>query len=210
MAGPFTFPVCRSLPFDSLSNNFPDSIDNAQDAIEYLLTYLRLQSFLSYQFIGDMTFSRYLFAGQNQDSTSGVRPSGDGSTGYQWTASAPLVCPFDGTIQLCSASIRGLAVGTGTKGATVNVSFEIWKVGFASEGTLLHTIQFPVNSTTFSNIGLYGNVSLATNYQGNIVTSLAVTAGDLLALKFKSVGGSNNDAVGLSNATINLNLVKNA
>lgn len=176
-------PVADSIPFDNSTNGF--DAEDVQAAIEETRN-ARVQ-YPQFQKIGNMNFDQYLFSGSDYGGIN--RESGNASNGYEFQNSAPLAVEFDGTVVSAAASIKGLAGSTGSPAATVTVRFELWKVGFQSEGTKLGDITFDVDSSQFT-IGNFFNSSIDTDFAGRQAQDVDVTAGDLLALKFIRTSGA--------------------
>jgi hypothetical protein len=193
-------PVAGEIPFDNSTNGF--SSDNVQDAITEST---KGGQFIQFQLIGQMNYNQYLFSG-NHSYSNMDRRSGDASTGYQWGASSPITSHYSGIVADATISVRGVACSEGTPAATVTVKFELWKVGYSSEGTKLGDITFTINSGTYT-IGAYWNSSITTGYGGNSSQSVSLTEGDLLALKFISTTGASY-AVSIENTTVVLHLVE--
>lgn len=211
-----------ALQKDSAEYTFPQEIDlsvenvysssnlygkqNLVDILDYLKNNTA-QSFLVFQRIGQFNGSTYLFYGADQGGDGTRRPSGDGSTGYRWSASAPGVVPFDGLIKGIALGVTGVAVDTGSPAAIVKVNFEVWEVGFNGEGTKIADIYVEIPSASYT-IGTYWNSSLLTAFSGvNSALNISMSAGKLLALKFVGKTGSGN-AIQVQNVTATLNMVK--
>lgn len=159
--------------------------------------------FLEYQYIGQMNYSQYLFAGAF-NSLVGPR-SGDQSNGYRYSNSAPRIAPFSGDVTQAVVRIEGVAQSTGSAAAEVTCVFELWRVGTnGSEGTKLGDINFVIDTNSY-NIGTYWNSSIITDYKGTTATDVAVTEGDLLGLKFIRQTG-NSSVVSVNNVTLILTL----
>lgn len=190
------------IVFDNTTAQLSGNPNNVQDAI--VASTLIYCSHPQFQFIGNMNYDQYLFSGVHSYSFSDRR-SGDVSSGYRYSNCAPLSCTLDGKVYDASASIRGIAVSTGSVASTVRVKFELWKVGFSSEGSKLGDIVFDVNSTSHT-IGVYWDSSGVAGYAGGQTqTPITVSRGDLLALKFIRQYG-NNVAVSIENITVILGM----
>lgn len=197
------------VAFDNTVALLPESPANVQAAIEALKAY-RFQ-YIQFQFVGDMDYSQYLISNAHTASASllgSTRRSGDASNGYQYGNSAPLTSCFTGTVKSATASVKGLAVSTGSSSASVTLTFELWKVGFSGEGTKLGDITFTIISGT-TTIGTYYNSSISSNFAKNQTQNVNVSAGDLLGLKFKSTTGNSN-IVKVTNATVVLEIIGSA
>lgn len=202
----FITPVSNTIPFNNQTNSF--SAVNAQTAIEEAN---KCKFFAQFQQIGILNFSTYLYPWS--DTSSGfssvdtpVRRSGDNSTGYAFSESAPIICPFDGSIKKIIINAKGLAVSNGTPASIVNFNLEIWNVGFSGEGTKLGDVVFPI-PTTINPVGPFYDSSIDTNYKGSLNLNLSIQAGTLLALKFISMDGSSN-VVQMKNVTASLKIVE--
>lgn len=193
--------------FDNTNAQLDGSPDNVQDAIEALKGF-RAQP-IQYQYIGTLNFDDYLYSGTDQVSglLSSARPSGNTSNGYRYGNSAPATCLYDGTVVSAAASITGLAVSTGNIASSVELKFELWKVGFNNQGTKLGDIIFNIDSNTYS-IGNWWNSSGVTGFAESQAQNIDVSAGDLLGLKFIRQTGSNK-IVEFTNATIVLEIEGN-
>lgn len=158
--------------------------------------------YLQFQIIGKLNNSQYLYAGC--DVTSGLlsssRRSGNASNGYRYSNSAPVAACFTGKVVSASASITGVSTSTGSATQLVQLKYELWKVGFNSEGVKLGDILFDINSSTYT-IGKWYNSSVLSTFSENQPQDVNVVAGDLLGLKFISQTGDNK-IVETTNATI--------
>lgn len=189
----------QNIRFDNSVNGFNST--NVQKAIEENKNF-RYQ-YVSYQFIGEMNFNRYLFAGQDYGSIT--RESGDPSNGYRFSNSAPFNAAFTGQVVNATASIRGIAQSAGSPAANLELKFELWKVGMTgNEGTKLGDITFNIISSNYT-IGNFWNSSVVTQFEKNQTQNVNVAAGDLLGLKFISQTG-NNKVVSVQNTTIVLEI----
>lgn len=163
---------------------------------------------LIFQIIGQMNSSQYLVSGIHSVSglLSSSRRSGNSSNGYRYENSAPNMSTHSGKIISATASIRGIACSEGTPAQNLQLFFELWKVGFTSEGVKLGNIVFNINSSNYT-IGSWWNSSVNTNFAENQSQNVSVQAGDLLALKFISQSG-NNKVVSIENTTVNIEIQK--
>lgn len=193
----------RSVLFDNSTNGFTSK--EVQSAIEESKG-LRFQ-YAQFQLIGKLDFSEYIYSFHHL-TNNGARRSGNRSNGYQFSNSAPLAAAFSGNIGFASASIRGIAQSTGTPAANLEMLFELWKVGFSSQGTKLGDIVFNINSSLYT-IGNFWNASIVTGFAERQTQNVDVTAGDLLGLKFIRRTGADR-VVAFENATIVLEIVGNA
>lgn len=159
--------------------------------------------FMQFQFVGSMNSDQYLFSGIHSLSSLNRRSSS--GNGYQYLDAAPMLAQFTGTLNSATAAIRGLACSTGSPASTVNLTLELWKVGFSGEGTKLSDLVFPISSSSYT-IGTYWSASVSSNYTGTIAPSVGVSAGDLLAIKFNSSTGNGN-IVAVENITVMLKIV---
>jgi hypothetical protein len=191
-------PVAESVPFDNDSNGY--TADNVQDAIEET-SGSRIQA-PQFQFIGQMNFDQYLFSGAHSGGFS--RRSGDASNGYRFGNSAPTTSLYGGTVVSATASITGIAQSTGSPAASLELKFELWKVGFNNEGTKLGDIIFNITSASYT-IGDWWNSSILTAFAENQTQNVTVSAGDLLGLKFIRQTG-NNKVVSITNTTVVLEI----
>jgi len=192
--------VASSTPFDNSTNGFNG--DNVQDALEEAREGQPFQ-FVTFQFLGQMSFSQYLYAGVHSDSGMNRR-SGDTSNGYRFSNSAPLVVNKTGVVDAAAVAITGIAQSTATPAANMELKFELWKVGFANEGTLLGDIIFNVVSANYT-IGNFQNSSILTGFGENQPQNINVEAGDLIGVKFIRVLGNNRVST-ITNVTLNLEI----
>lgn len=190
--------VAKSTPFDNTSNGFVAT--NVQSAIEEVG---KGGQYIQFQYIGKMDYNQYLFSWSHSHSAMDRR-SGDASTGYQWSASAPITATYTGSVVDATLSARGVAISVLTPATNVTVTFQLWKVGSAGEGTNLGNITFTIPSASYT-IGAYNNTAVATAFGGNQSQSVSVSAGDLLGLKFISTSGNAN-AIAIENTTVVLHL----
>lgn len=198
----------KDVSFDNSIANIPNSPANVQDALDNIYQgepSFRFQ-YVQFQRLGEMDSNTYLFANVTKNSADS-RTSGSASNGYRYNDSAPIVAAFSGNIRNGTASITGVAQSTGNAASNVRIKFELYKVGFSSEGTKLGNIIFDVDSSTYT-VGDYWNTSILTSFADEQSQDVDVTEGDLLGLKFKSVLG-NNKAVAVHNVTIVLELAGN-
>lgn len=182
------------VEFDNTTAQLDGNPDNVQEAIEKVKGF-RVQA-LQFQEIGTRNSDEYLYAFKD----AGGNRSGNGSNGYEFGNSAPLTSLYSGTVVSAAASIKGLAVSTGNIASSVELKFELWKVGFNGEGTKLGDIIFNVDSSTYT-IGNWWNSSIDTDFAENQAQDVDVSAGDLLGLKFIRQQASNK-VVEFKNATI--------
>jgi hypothetical protein len=184
----------EDIKFDNSVAQLDGSPDNVQTAIEAVKGF-RVQS-LPFQLIGTLNFNNYLYAFKD----AGGDRSGDTSNGYEFSNSAPLTSLYSGTVVSAAASIKGLAVSTGNIASSVELKFELWRVGFNGEGTKLGDIIFNIDSSTYT-IGQFWNSSVDTDFAENQTQNVSVSAGDLLGLKFIRQQSSST-VVEIKNATI--------
>lgn len=190
--------------FDNSAAQLPNNPTNVQDAIEDIKNF-RFQ-YLQFQYIGQRNFDTYLFSGADLGSIN--RESGNASNGYQFSNSAPQLVAFTGDIQRATAAVRGVAVSVGSPAASVELKFELWKVGFSGEGTKLGDITFDIDSSQYT-IGTFWNSSVQTEFGEEQSQNVSVTAGDLLGLKFIRQQSSST-VVEFRNATIVLEITGNS
>lgn len=190
--------------FDNSVADLKDNPDNVQEAIEKVKGF-RVQP-LQFQYIGELNFDNYLYSGVDAVSglLSGSRRSGNTSNGYRYGNSAPLTSLYDGTVVSAAASITGIAQSTGSPASSLELKFELWKVGFNGEGTKLGDIIFNIDTSTYT-VGNYWNSSVLTAFAENQSQNVDVSAGDLLGLKFIRQTG-NDKVVEIYNATIVLEI----
>lgn len=189
--------------FDNTVASLPGSPTTVQQAIEKTKSF-RVQP-IQFQFIGQMNYDQYLFAGV--DSAGGLgnpRRSGDASNGYRYSNSAPATALYSGKVVSAVASITGIAQSQGSAAASVQLKFELWRVGFNGQGAKLGDIIFNINSSTYT-IGNWWNSSVLTSFAENQSQDVDVTAGDLLGLKFIRQTGSDK-VVAVQNTTIVLEI----
>lgn len=184
------------VSFDNTVAQLKNNPTNVQQALEGLGD-SRFQ-YSQFQFIGRLNNTQYLYPFIH--SGGETRRSGDASNGYRFQDSAPVTVPFPGEVTAATASIRGIAQSTGSPAANVEVVFELWKVGFTGEGTVLGNIVFDVDSSTYT-IGNWWDSSIVTAFAEEQPQSVNVSAGDLLGLKFIQATG-NNRATSIENTTV--------
>lgn len=162
-----------------------------------------------FQIIGDLNYDEYIYS-YSDIGSSGLlgnkNRSGDSSNGYRYSSSAPIICPFTGTLDKAVFALKGVAVSTGSAAATVTVNLELWSVGFNNEGTKLGDLDFDIDSGTYT-VGNWWDSSVNTNFKGSETYNIAVSEGDLLAVKFKRVQ-NNSNAVGIDNLTISIQITE--
>lgn len=194
-----------SIPVDPLpemqSTNLQDAINELTNSIT------RSGQPVVFQLIGQMNSNQYLVS--NQHSVSGLlsssRRSGNASNGYRYENSAPQIALHTGTVISAAASIRGVAKSGNDNSPSYQLKFELWNVGFTSEGTKLGDIIFNVpNSYT---IGNWWDSSVVTGFAANQPQNVNVTAGARLALKFIRQEGAGK-VVAVENTTIVLEIKK--
>ena len=185
--------------FDNTTAQLPGSPDNVQDAIEKSKSF-RVHP-VHFQFIGQMNYDQYLYAGID---SAGGRRSGDFSNGYRYDNSAPVTSLYSGAVVSATASITGIAQTTGSPASSLELKFELWKVGFSGQGTKLGDIIFNIVSANYT-IGNYWNSSVLTAFAENQAQDVDVEAGDLLGLKFIRQTG-NDKVVAVTNTTIVLEI----
>lgn len=188
-----------NIRFDNSSNGFTS--DDVQTAIEEVGG-ARIQS-PQFQFIGQMNFDQYLYSYVHSASLFNRR-SGDASNGYRFGNSAPITSLYGGTVVSASASITGIAQSTGSPSASLELKFELWNVGFNSEGTKLGDIIFNIDTSSYT-VGNFWNSSILTAFAENQTQNVTVQAGDLLGLKFIRQTGSDK-VVAVTNTTVVLEI----
>lgn len=198
----------EDLSFDNSVAMLDGDPDNVQEAIEKVKGF-RVQP-VQFQYIGQMNYDQYLYSGVDAVSglLSGSRRSGDASNGYRYGNSAPLTALYNGKVVSAAASITGIAVSTGSPASSIELKFELWKVGFNGQGSVLGDIIFNIDSGSYT-IGNYWNSSILTAFAENQAQDVDVSAGDLLGLKFIRQTGSDK-VVAVTNATIVLEIEGNA
>jgi hypothetical protein len=156
--------------------------------IEIDLTPLTKRTFYAqFQRLDDLNFTDYLYS--YTDIVDGSQPeSGNASNGYQFQQSAPILCPFDGTVVKAIWALKGAAVSGGTVGSTVTLNTDLYSVGFNGEGTKLGDVDVDIDSSQFT-IGTFFNSFVDTNFKGSSSLNIPVSEGDLLALKFIDTSG---------------------
>lgn len=196
--------TAQNNTFNNTGTNFTST--NVQDAIIESLTLAEGHRFqyAQFQLIGTMNYDQYLVSGSHIILSGFIR-SGNTQNGYHYTDCAPITACFTGNVKSAAASIRGMAYSTGTPASSLQLKFELWKVGFSSEGTKLGDIIFNVTAANYT-LGNYWNSSIVTAFKENQSQNVNVTAGDLLALKFISQTG-NNKIVSIENTTIVLEII---
>lgn len=130
-------------------------------------------------------YTQYLVGGVDSVDRRYAVKSGN-TNGISNGASAPIFCPVNGILNRVHLKLKGAACSTGTPITNPIMRFELWSVGYTTEGTLLGTINIPLSGT----IGTYGNTSINTNFDGYIDLNIPVSRGNLLGLKFISLTGN--------------------
>lgn len=154
---------------------------------------------LQYQALGQFSYSFYLFYEAHKNPNDD-RESGAGD-GYLYQNSAPAICGIDGVVNMATLVVRGVAISDATPSSIVTMHFELWNVGFSTEGTKIGDISFDIDSSVFT-IGPYYNSSVSSNIKiHEHQTPLSVSQGDMLGLKFISTTGASN-IVSFVNATV--------
>lgn len=188
--------------FDNTIAQLNDNPNNVQKAIEKVKSF-RVQT-PQFQYIGTMNYDQYLYAFKD----AGGDRSGDASNGYRYSNSAPITSLYSGKVVSATASITGIAVSTGSTASSLELKFELWKVGFNGEGVKLGDIIFDIDSSQYT-IGNWWNSSILTAFAENQSQDVEVSAGDLLGLKFIRQTG-NDKVVEVDNTTIVLEIEGNA
>lgn len=191
----------EDVVFDNSSNGFTSN--NVQDAIEEINAKVEKKFFCQYQIIGTLNYTQYVYSFKD----AGGDRSGDISNGYRHNNSAPIICPFNGTLKKGVFAIKGVAVSTGSISSNVTVNFELWKVGFQNQGIKLGDIDITIDSSVYD-IGNWWDTSEDTNFTGSNNYNISVAEGDLLALKFIRVQNSSN-AVAIKNLTVVFEIEEN-
>lgn len=196
------------IPFLSNSNsdrNNGFTAESVQEAIEEASSNStsKVIHHIQYQTIDTMDYSEYLFSGY-QSRNNFNRRSGDRSNGYEYSNSAPPLCPIDGKVKKAIFAIKGVAQSTGTAASTVTVNFELWSVGFNGEGSKIDDITVDIDSSQYT-IGNWWNSSINTDFKGSVSLDINVNEGDLLGLKFIRTYGSS-DAIEIKNPTVVLRI----
>jgi len=159
-------------------------------SVEIDLTPLTKKTFYAqFQRLNSLNFEDYLYS--NTDIVDGSQPeSGSASNGYQFQASAPILCPFNGTVVKAIWALKGAAVSGGTVGSVVTLNTDLYSVGFNGEGTKLGDVDVDIDSSQFT-IGTFFNSFVDTDFKGSSNLNISVSEGDLLALKFIDTSGPN-------------------
>jgi hypothetical protein len=84
-------------------------------------------------------------------------------------------------------------VATWVNGMTAE--FDVYKIGF-SANTLIGTLLFPLTGGPFGRGGQFNDLSLNNFQTVSLTPSIALSAGDLLGVVFKNVGGQVNGLAG--------------
>lgn len=105
----------------------------------------------------------------------------------------PVVCPVTGTVTEVTYVLKSVGVNQGTVSYPVAVQFELWNVGYTTQGSKIGDINASI-PTSANPVGLY--TVGATNFTGTTTgLSLSVTKGMLLGVKF--VNGTTNAIAGM-------------
>jgi hypothetical protein len=143
--------------------------------------------YAQFQRLNDLNFEDYLYS--FTDIVDGSQPeSGNASNGYQFQSSAPILCPFNGTVVKAVWALKGAAVSGGTVGSTVTLNTDLYSVGFNGEGIKLGDVDVDIDSSQFT-IGTFFNSFVDTDFKGSTNLNISVSEGDLLALKFIDTSG---------------------
>lgn len=120
--------------------------------------------------------------------------SGDASNGIANAGiTRPLVCPVTGTLTEVTYVLKSVGVNQGSVVYPVTVQFELWNVGYTTQGSNLGSINASI-PTSANPVGLY--TVGATNFTGTTTgLSIAVTQGMLLGVKF--VNGNTTSIAGM-------------
>ena len=130
----------------------------------------------------DKYFYSYVGIGGTQDDS---RRSSNTNGMTNQNGCNPIQVTVSGTITTAILRLMGAATASATVSYPVTYSVEVWNVGTSGEGTSLGTIQFSISNTY--TVGTYSLPSPQTN--ATITTtglSISVTAGMMIALKFKN------------------------
>jgi hypothetical protein len=112
----------------------------------------------------------------------------------------PCIIPFTGIITQCTCILKSSGTRTSTVIYPVNFTNRLQLVTFTSISTL-NDIVIPISNSYIVGANTLGN----TNFVGFVSCNIAVTQGDLLALKFIN-GFSNNQISRMLNSYISLTL----
>lgn len=93
---------------------------------------------------------------------------------------SPIMAPFSGTITEATIVARGTGVNAGSVTYPCNYNVQLYKVGFAAEGSF-DTVNFPITSATTVGTNSVGVSDLLLTVTG---LSISVDQGDMMALKF--------------------------
>jgi len=175
--------------------------------VEIDLTPLTKRTFYAqYQRLDSLNFSAYLYS--YRDIIDGSQPeSGNSSNGYEFSGSAPIIIPFNGSIIKSIWAIKGASVSGGTVGPTVTANMEIFSVGFNGEGTKIDDLTIDIDSSVYT-IGTFFNSFVDTDFKGTASHSIPVSEGDLIGIKFNDTSGPN-DVEEIRNVTICLEIKEN-
>lgn len=135
--------------------------------------------------VGSVTYTRYLYAWRSETSTTPL-PSGDATSGFQFSNSSPIQAPFTGVISFVNIAVAGAAFNGAVTPGIYFVRCELFEVGFQVEGISKGFIDFPIDSNLYP-VGSYYNVSTLTNYIGRINTNISIQEGKIYGLKFINV-----------------------
>ena len=118
---------------------------------------------------------------------SNLRSGASGGLNTQNNCS-PIMAPFSGTITEATIVVRGTGVNAGSVTYPVTYATQLYKVGFATEGTASN-INFQITSATTVGVNSIGISDLVLSLTG---LSISVDKGDMLALKFSGSTGFGN------------------
>lgn len=158
--------------------------------------------FAQFSFNHEMDYDQYLVSWADDDIHNQKLKRSGHEDGMENGDCAPIIIPVDATIVSAILTMKGGSVSGGTVGSTVLATFELWNVGWTSEGTKVADLIFTID-TSSNPLGQWWN---PWQQDANLVSSISVNAnlnvGDRLAIKFKQGSGSENLCTALGTSII--------
>ena len=135
-------------------------------------------------------------------STDNIRSGNAQGLSYQGACN-PIQLHDNGKLISASLSLKGAGVASGTVTYPVIYRAELWNVGWTTEGTKITDLNFEITS----GVGIYsvGVTNTKVHLSG---LNIAVSLGDLLALKFVN-GSGNSEVAQMLNAFVTIEIEEN-
>lgn len=198
-----TICFCEDLENPEITelNNVVNTFDDPP--ISEITTMTQIKTFYpQFQFGSEMDWSQYLVSWTDGITQNNKLQRSNCNNGLRWGNTSPILIPFSGNISKATCTVKGMSVSTGNPSSICELKFELWKVGWTNEGTILGNIIFNVDTFIYP-VGQWWNAyQYNTNFIGQTDLDIDVNIGDMLALKFIRQQGDDKIVTCLSTTVI--------